>query len=714
MRIAFPRIFHLGLILLAVGGLPSARAETPASTTPSTLTAFRDEGELQRYLNEIVSAAEKKRLAEEAAWKAKLKANPSLSTGTIAGITTPGATVVIENAATGFRREITAGADGTYRVGGLPVGQYKVTSGGIVRDVSVSIGGTAVGSSSNLDAVSVVGGGAIALLSPGTTAGDPVAAGDSITNVQTAGVDEGGIVKKSGDFLVVLRRGRLFSIRAKAKSLQAVSTANAYGPDISPYGSWYDEMLISGNTIVVIGYSYHRDGTEIGLFDFSDDGKISYRATYHLYSNDYYSSRNYASRLVGKTLIFYSPIDLFRWRSNVPNFPGVRRWNRATPKAPFERIVPATHIYRSGLGEGSMDQALHTVTRCDLSGATMDCRSTSVLGPSGSAFYVSGEAVYVWMVSDADESFGDSNKDLNENASVLRMPLDESPPSALRVQGSPIDQLSFLEKDGYLNVLVGAEAKGLRMWSAEGKSGSLALLRVPVSAFGNATASATPEDFRALPSSTYDDEDGFWYLHNRYVGNWLLFGSEEAGSAAFALRIDLEDEPTRLQLAHPVERIEAMGKDAVLVGGLNGDLRLTSVALGDDARPVDQFVLPRAMQGESRTHGFFYRPLADGNGMFGLPVIDETTDAASVAFVHNEHLDLRDAGDLNASAKGSTSDDTDDCLASCYGWYGDSRPIFIGDRIYALLGYELVEGKLQGGRMRELRRVNFSPKSRRH
>ena len=35
---------------------------------------------------------------------------------------------------------------------------------------------------------------------------------ESITNTQHAGVDEGGIVKLHGDHLVVLRRGRLFTI----------------------------------------------------------------------------------------------------------------------------------------------------------------------------------------------------------------------------------------------------------------------------------------------------------------------------------------------------------------------------------------------------------------------------------------------------------------------------------------------------------------------
>jgi hypothetical protein len=48
--------------------------------------------------------------------------------------------------------------------------------------------------------------------------------------------------------------------------------------------------------VVVIGYSYARGGTEIGLFELGRDGALAYRATYHLRSNDYYSTRNYTSR----------------------------------------------------------------------------------------------------------------------------------------------------------------------------------------------------------------------------------------------------------------------------------------------------------------------------------------------------------------------------------------------------------------------------------
>jgi uncharacterized secreted protein with C-terminal beta-propeller domain len=98
---------------------------------------------------------------------------------------------------------------------------------------------------------------------------------ESITNVQTAGVDEGGIVKRAGDHLVILRRGRLFTVRIGGDSLQPAALADAYAPGSNPAGAWYDELLVSGSTVVVIGYSYARGGTEIGLFELAGDGALA-------------------------------------------------------------------------------------------------------------------------------------------------------------------------------------------------------------------------------------------------------------------------------------------------------------------------------------------------------------------------------------------------------------------------------------------------------
>jgi hypothetical protein len=195
-------------------------------------------------------------------------------------------------------------------------------------------------------------GGTVALSAPAAPAkADKVASladAESVTNVQVAGVDEGGIVKVHGNHLVMLRRGRLFTVAIGDGALEPVSAVDAYAPDVDPSGTWYDEMLVSGDTIAVIGYSYSRGGTEVNLFQIDAAGTLSYKSTYHLRSNDYYSSRNYASRLIGDKLIFYSPLYINPGMEDpYQSFPAVRKWHKGATASEFRRIVSATRIYRS-------------------------------------------------------------------------------------------------------------------------------------------------------------------------------------------------------------------------------------------------------------------------------------------------------------------------------------------------------------------------------
>src|SRR6266700_7089965 len=234
---------------------------------------------------------------------------------------------------------------------------------------------------------------------PKAAFGDADKESESITNVQHAGVDEGGIVKVHGNHLVILRRGRLFTVSIGEGALNPISSVDAFGPDIDPSGTWYDEMLVSDNTIAVIGYSYQRGGTEVGLFQIDPAGKLSYRSTYHLRSNDYYSSRNYASRLIGSKLIFYSPLYLYPGAEDpYASFPAVRKWHKGATASEFHRIVSANHVYKPEQPlDSSYGLALHTVTVCDLARDEFDCKATSILGPPGCVFYVSPESVYIWV-----------------------------------------------------------------------------------------------------------------------------------------------------------------------------------------------------------------------------------------------------------------------------------------------------------------------------
>ena len=541
---------------------------------------------------------------------------------------------------------------------------------------------------------------------------------DSVTNVQHAGVDEGGIVKLHGDHLVGLRRGRLFTIEIAGGELQPISAVDAFGPDVDPSGTWYDEMLIANDTIAVIGYSYERGGTEIGLFDINRAGRLRYRATYHLRSNDYYSSRNYASRLIGDKLVFYAPLhlslrgdDLFR------SFPALRKWRRGAEDGDFRRIASATRVYRplsrvhasSGLG-------LHTVTVCDLARRDLDCQATVVLGPPGHVFYVSPGSVYVWASDWHDDETRNRPKSL-----LYRLPLDGSGPSVLRVAGSPVDQFSFLESgDGRLNVLVRSDAAGDGMWAAEATDGAVALLRVPLESFSDGDSAAPRSSYRILPKP-----EGYTF-QNRFVGDYVLYGTgsgwgapeERSRGALFAYRYASGGDAVKLSLAHGVDRIEALGQNAVVVGTDGKDLHFSPVALGSQPTLARRYTRQNASQGELRSHGFFYKPDGATSGLLGLPIREAGRpgyehlfhESASILFLRNSALSLSELGALGARPEGAVDDG---CRASCVDWYGNARPLFAKGRVFALLGYEIVEGSIDRGRIRETRRASFAPAARR-
>jgi hypothetical protein len=542
---------------------------------------------------------------------------------------------------------------------------------------------------------------------------------ENVTNTQHAGVDEGDIVKVHGNHLVVLRRGRLFTIAINDGDLKPISAVNAFGPNIDPSNSWYDEMLISGNNVVVIGYSYYRGGTEVGLFDISDDGRLTYRSTHQLRSDDYYSSRNYASRLIGNKLIFYAPQRVDPYASDPTRlFPAVRNWHDKARDDEFEPIVDAKRIYKPDVEfDADHGLTLHTVTVCDLSNPEFSCEATSVLGPSGRVFYVSRESVYVWA-----NSWGTGKK---IKSLLFRMPLDGSAPGALQVSGGPVDQFSFLESDDhYLNVVVRSDARGDGMWAAEVAQGDVALMRVPVSSFSDGSTHVPAYRYRALEKP---DED--YMFQNRFVGDYLLYGtgngwesSEDNKKSKLFIVGWKTNASFQLSLPHGVDRIEQLGSNAVVVGADKKDLHFSSVRLDYYPLVVSDYKREGASQGERRSHGFFYKPdnvaATSGSdsqttGTLGLPISTPGRpgyehlfkNSAAILFLRNDDLQLREIGELSSQAENATDDH---CLASCVDWYGNARPLFLRGRIFALLGYEIVEGGIEGGRIRELRRISYA------
>jgi len=346
--------------------------------------------------------------------------------------------------------------------------------------------------------------------------------------------------------------------------------------------------------------------------------------------------------------------------------------------------------------------------------AELDCTATGVLGPRGHAFYVSPGSAFVWTTE------WRRSGEKAAPAVVYRIPLDGSAPSALAAAGSPIDQFSFLEsEDGHLNVLVRSDGAGQWMWGAERSGdGTLALLRLPLARFGDGSADAPASAYTPLPTP------GKGVVQNRFVGRHLLYGvgsgwesPRDRAEAALHVVDWRGGRVRRLALPHGVDRIEAMGPGAVIVGADTADLHLTAVRLSPHPTLASRYTLRGASQGETRSHGFFYRPDDGETGVLGLPVRGPGVpgyehlfeSSASILFLRNRSLELAELGALAARAEGTADDG---CKASCVDLYGNARPLFLRGRVFALLGYELVEGELRGGRIREVRRSTFAPRAR--
>ncbi len=539
---------------------------------------------------------------------------------------------------------------------------------------------------------------------------------ESITNTQEAGVDEGGIVKTHGDHLVVLRRGRLFSIDTRDQSLRPTSVVN-----VSPnavHDAWYDEMLISGNTIVVVGFSYQVGATELGLFHIDRNGRLSRQDTFLLRSNDYYSSRNYASRLIGDKLVFYMPHYLgYGWDESNPNLPAVAGWNAQERRVDdWDLIVDGSKVYQPV--QQTDDPVLHTVITCDLGQSKFACDAQGILGPPGRNFYVSSTAVYVWT-HDGMSRRGRRKGDVS-TAAVYRLPLDGGRVGALRTWGAPVDQFSFKESsDGHLNVLVRAEGKGDAMWSPEFASGDIGMMRVPVAAFDRGVSTVRDAAFVDLPEPS--DGGGYYAFQNRFVGDYLLYGmgsgwggaAEESRGTVFAHAFASgRDGAQQVSLAHGVDRIEAMGRDAVIVGSDGRKLHFSAVELGARPSRGGAYVQRNASQGELRSHGFFYKPSGRDEGTLGLPIqrgsapgyAHLTHGSAEILFLDVDNLNFRELGALASDPRASQEDK---CTVSCVDWYGNARPIFYKGRVFALLGYELVEGQVRQNSIREVQRANM-------
>ncbi|MFU8803446.1 MAG: beta-propeller domain-containing protein [Bradymonadaceae bacterium] len=510
--------------------------------------------------------------------------------------------------------------------------------------------------------------------------GEP--ANEGITNNQEEGVDEGGIVKNIGDHLVILRQGRLYSVLTaeSGETAQADSIRVAPNEELNS-GVWYDEMLVRGSRIYVIGYRYvanvlSEDGenlpwifgaTEVSSFSMDQNGELTRGGTTFIESNDYYSGANYASRLVDGKLIFYMPYYAFIRHDNttLPRIPRILAHHEGRNFRSQRPMFSPTDVIRPMVAP--QHPTFHTVVQCELpDDLSIDCSAKSLLAEPSWEFYVSRENIYLWT--------GDYVYAISQVKATVR---------AHSAVGYPRDQFAFREVDGTLHVAVTVRDDEDDYRSPQ----SLKMLSLPLNAFDARGEQFLDRRTRLIA----EDIQNSWSMRSRHVADWYLAGLD---GKLHAFRLDSGLTRT-FELDGNASRIEsAPGIGAVIARHQGSDLVLESLLLGADARLGGGAILENMGEGESRSHGFFFKPDADG-GVFGLPVIGRSGDyghwwgsgISNIAFFR-----VGTDGDIAFRGAVSSSPEAEgECETSCVDWYGNTRPIFLRDRIYALMGAEIVE-----------------------
>ena len=536
-------------------------------------------------------------------------------------------------------------------------------------------------------------------------ASEPASADTSnevITNNQEEGVDEGGIVKNIGDHLMVLRQGRLYAVdvRGGDKPVQTHSVRVSLDEELNQ-SVWYDEMLVRGRDIYVIGYRYvaRIDGedsllsygfgtgtTEIAHFSLEEDGKIARQETQFFESMDYYDFSNYSSRMIGDRLIFYLPLSGGR-QPGMLRYLGEGEFERAEIILAQEDIVSA--------GDSGVT---HVLVTCKVGGQS--CAARGLEGATSSARYVTRDDVYLWM-----------------GEAVWALSLEDGGMTQHAVRGVPRDQLSFKMMGDELKVMVSSTSATAERSRWGSSPDQLELLTLSRADFG------AQADQQVRGELLYKDEEGGYVYssRSRFTQDALLYAYHRDGSERVGIYMLNGQEQRELDLGdESVTRIEPMrGVGALIVSSryerrkrrlfrYDSFLTLRAIKITEQGATIaHRVVLEGAREGETRSHGFFYKPGKVG-GVFGLPILGERgllgwwgSGISNIAF-----FAVSGEGRMEGYGAVSSSEESEGaCETSCIDWYGNTRPIFLGERIFALMGSELAEVALENRKVSVLSRL---------
>jgi hypothetical protein len=565
---------------------------------------------------------------------------------------------------------------------------------------------------------------------------DGSALNPEITNNQNIGVDEGGIVKQIGPYLMVLQDGRIFSVDTRT-NMRLADRMNVYTDNDD--ATWYDEMLVQGDRVIITAYSYEFEATSFIVFRVNlATGKLSRQGVFYVTSDDYYSGENYASRIVGNTLILsvrtsfpFELADLHKVKI------GVAGGSRRSPHVVGQPLISARTTHRPVMT--SVNYSLHSVVICPLQSSTLrprSCKTQTFVGPEDSELLVTTTDVYLWNGLAAGEQYNfatRSGRHVNsppcsstnsasladaEKAVVYRVPINGGKPTFAHMRGRPTDQFTMEVQNQTFYML----SKWANDRCVGRPKGSFALASVPLTAFAARPGPFLSARATKLPGPANDEP------MVRFSKGWIVYadrgdwdkneGDDESHSTLlYATPLALPANTVATTIPHMLNRLQPVAGGMLATGSKDGtDLSMSWLSLGTAFRPRSTLTLSGRVESEGRSHAFSVTQLPDGRSLMGLPTtgrndgtardVDRTLSSDISFFSLSTTGQLAPSGKINMVKTDPNS--AYRCEVSCIDWYGNSRAVFTGGRIFALIGTQIVEGQLTGNEMTLLHHLDMT------
>jgi hypothetical protein len=528
---------------------------------------------------------------------------------------------------------------------------------------------------------------------------------DSGTNNQESGVDEGGLAKRSGDHLFILRDDYLHVLRVRRDGVAVLdypSRLSVLDPGERDE-AWYDEILVHDHDVILVGFNYAADASEILHFRLDEGDRLTRLGRYAIRSSDYFSGENYATRIVGDDLVFVLSMALDDVLDGA--WPSWTRRDTSTP-AWHPLLEPDDVFLPLVIAE---DPVLSMVLECPIAeGLALErCRARAVIAPDAGTHYVTGHAVYLAVSEWPPEFYRDvatSVMDFDRYwalrhqrwTSIYRFPFGaDRGVSVARIDGEIDDQFQFKERDGVLfaagEIQYGEEREDLR---TEVRLRRIADADFSVKPEGLAPLLSRTERRGSLEAMRFDDERLWMSFEHSDRDLSELIVAPLNGAASNARVLDFA-----------ACRLQPVGAGMIAMNSWAPPATIAYLRDTDGHLQIDTQRLPGFEIDADRSQAFNFRAMGDYGTLMTVPIDPSRehhsggTRRSDFAFLGLKDERLTEIGVLDMQAFGERNS----CANGCDDWYGDARAIPVDGRWIFLSGDLVLEAELRGDKLQPLR-----------